>query len=93
MPLSILLIPFFIFLIAFVVFALSAIFHIIRFELLNITTILITIIFGLGTFFIASMSYSYMTNINWQEQITFNVFEGISTQSLNENGADSILTF
>ena len=93
MPLSILLIPFFIFLIAFAVFALSAIFHIIRFELLNIVTILMTLIFGIGTFFIASMSYSYMTKINWQEQITLTPFEGISTQSVNENSTDNILTF
>lgn len=93
MSLSVLLIPLIIFLIVFLMFAFSAIFHVIRFELLNMITILMTVVFGFGTFFILSISISYMTKIDWKENITFNLFNDTSTEQTDENAEDNVLTF
>jgi len=93
MSLSLLLIPFFLFLFAFALFAISAIFHIIKFELLNFVTIFATIIFGVGTLFIATISASYISKIDWQERITFDAFSAVTTQQPSETGEANIFTF
>ena len=93
MSLSLLLIPFFIFLIAFALFALSAIFHIVKFELLNIVTIFVTIVFGVGTFFIATISASYISSINWKQEISLSILDGISNQQIHEQNEDNVLSF
>lgn len=74
-------------------FAFSAIFHVIRFELLNAVTILVTIVFGVGTFFIATVSASYISKIDWKEDVAFNLFGGVSTEQTTEESEDNILTF
>jgi len=93
MTIALFLIPFFLFLLFFVLMTVSALYHIVRFELLNIVTIVMTIIFGAGTFFIATVSASYMADIDWSEPIALNIFENISTQPTTESDETSVLTF
>lgn len=52
-----------------------------------------TVVFGFGTFFILSISISYMTKIDWKENITFNLFNDTSTEQTDENAEDNVLTF
>ena len=86
MPLAILLIPLFIFLVVFILFSISAFFHIVRFELLSITSIMMTAIFIAGAFFIGTVSTSYLQQIDWSEHISFSDIPGYrETQEVQNN--------
>ena len=81
MPLALLLIPLFIFIIIFIVFSVSAFYHVARFELLNATTIVMSTLFVIGTLGIGIISTTYIMHIDWQERVSINIFETITPQA------------
>lgn len=91
MPLSVLLIPLGFFLIMFIVFAISAFYHVIRFDLLSATSLLMTTLFVIGTLFIFTFSISHMRRINWNQKISFK--ETINYSLPADTKSNNVLTF
>lgn len=84
-PYSILLLPFLIVVIFFIVMAGSAIYHIFRFDFINRTTIASISIFIGGTLIILGVSFFYFKTIPWDEKINFS----ITTNTIETNPTDT----
>lgn len=93
MTLSILLIPLFIFLLAFIAFAFSALYHVIRFELLNIFTISVTALFIAGTILIGIVSTSYISKIDWSQKIELSFYTTYEFNETKDPNSNNALTF
>ncbi len=68
-PLFVLLIPYGLFLLIFLFFALVNLFHLLRFSPLNLLTFFATFLFLAGTTLILTTSYNYLITINWSQVI------------------------
>ncbi len=69
-PLSVFLIPYFIFLIIWALMMMVALYHILRFGFKNFTTILTTLVFIVVTILILMISYNYLSQIDWAREVT-----------------------
>ncbi|MBU4375157.1 hypothetical protein KKH38_01490 [Patescibacteria group bacterium] len=71
--LSILLIPYLLFLLLWLIFSLVAVYHMIKFGFKNFTTFFTTFIFAAVSLALLAVSYSFLMQIDWDTQIT--IFE------------------
>ncbi|MBA3047872.1 hypothetical protein KKC83_00275 [Patescibacteria group bacterium] len=71
--LSILLIPYLLFLLLWLIFSLVAVYHMIKFGFKNFTTFFTTFIFVAVSLALLAVSYSFLMQIDWDTQIT--IFE------------------
>jgi len=69
MPFAILLIPYAVFLVFFIIVTLSALYHLIRFKFITPITIAGTIVFLILTIVILAISGSAMSGIDWNAKI------------------------
>jgi len=71
MPLSFLIVPYFIVLIFFVVLTGAAVYHIVRYDFINTMTISAMTLFFVSTFIVLSVTYASLQDIHWNETILF----------------------
>jgi hypothetical protein len=90
MPLSLLFIPLFIFLIVFLLYAFSAFYHIFRFELWSVVSLTMSALFVVGTLLIGMIGYSYGSTINWDERVSFSSLTDFIDL---ETGENNVLSF
>ncbi|MEA3463915.1 MAG: hypothetical protein U9R14_02480 [Patescibacteria group bacterium] len=78
--LSILLIPYLLFLLLWLIFSIVAIYHMMKFGFKNFTAFFTTFIFIGISILILAASYNFINQIDWQIQIT--VFENMFNRKL-----------
>ena len=93
MQLSILLTPLLLFLLVFIMFSISAFYHIIRFRLINMLTISVTAVFLSGAIFVGIVSASFISKIDWSQTISLTSFSPAQFNNEQNPEANNILTF
>ncbi len=73
-PISILLIPFGLFLIFYVFYSIFNIYHLLRFGVYNFGLYALTALFTLGTIFLLSLSAFFLWRYDWSQPISFDNF-------------------
>lgn len=69
------------FLIAWALFSLAGVYHMLRWGFKNITTFLVTFIFLAFSFLMISVSFGFIANINWGVEIS--AFGNLFTNNLD----------
>lgn len=77
--LSILLYLYFVFLAVWLIFSLTAIYHMVKFGFVNFTTFFATFVFIGGAIFLLAQSYNYLSLIDWGMNAV--IFEGVFNAS------------
>ncbi|MCG2700844.1 hypothetical protein L6267_01610 [Candidatus Parcubacteria bacterium] len=72
--LSILLIPYLLFLLLWLIFSLVAVYHMIKFGFKNFTTFFTTFIFVAVSLALLAVSYSFLIQIDWNASVS--IFKG-----------------
>jgi hypothetical protein len=83
MPLSFLVIPYFIVVIFFIVLAGAAVYHILRFDLINVVTLSLMFIFFILTILVFGTTAYSLRDVSWGETVSFS--PGIPSSSQIDN--------
>ncbi|MBI5135136.1 hypothetical protein HZA86_02795 [Candidatus Uhrbacteria bacterium] len=78
MPLSLLLIPYILFLAFYALWSLVLMFHVFRYSFLNMQSWLLTILHGAVTILLLSLSVAAIATIDWSQQIPIPIMPSIS---------------
>jgi hypothetical protein len=68
--LYLLLFPYFAFLFVWTLFSLAAVFHMVKFGFRGLVSIVATFVYVGISVFLLTVSYGYITNIDWHQEVT-----------------------